>query len=80
MRSTKTIIILVVLIILAIIGWLWYGASTTTAPNPEQSTASATDAADISDAALQRDLNAVDADLKNLDTDTASVDQSLSTQ
>lgn len=85
--SIKTIIALIILIILAIVGWLWYGASSPTAtPNEATSENQAyvpanesltTSASDASDAALEKDLNSVGSQLNSLNTDATGIDQSL---
>ena len=92
-HHTRTVILLLIVIILVIIGWVWYGmsgSSTTTVPEsnpvannqsiPAQTSANTpavSNAADISDAALQSDLNSVDTQLSGLGSDSAAVNQSV---
>jgi hypothetical protein len=83
----KTISLLIILIIIVIIGWLWYGNSikvqappTPNTTNSEAVSAEAgltTSATDTSNAALQSDLDSVDAQMNGLNTDTTNIDSSL---
>ena len=83
----KTIILLAILIIIVMVGWLWYGSlskvqapSTPNVTNSEPVSADAgltTSATDTSNAALQSDLNSVDAQMNGLNTDTTNIDSSL---
>ncbi len=77
-KSTK--IVLTVVIIIVVAGILWYvgvGKKAANAPGPNATSGLSTSDSDTSDAALQKDLTTVDAQMNGLSKDSASVDSSL---
>ena len=92
-KITLAIIIIVVLI-LVVLGFWYYGSqgaanvvtpvATTTdsivTPAPINQSPDINAPTDSSDAAIDGDLTAIDAQFKNLDSDTATVDQALKGQ
>ncbi len=87
------ITIVIVIIVLAILGWMYWGGSgqdqaltsagvvtqVTATPVANQNT-SKVSASDTSDAALDADLKAVDGNMTDLNADGASVDAGLKDQ
>lgn len=89
-KEIKTIVALIVLIVVVIVGWVWYGMSNnaptqtpvvqSSAPVQENTYVPAdagltTSASDSSDAALQSDLDSVNTQMNSLNTDTSSISQ-----
>lgn len=91
MSSTgKTWAAIIIVAIIAIIGWVWYkGSSSNSLYQAPATTASDTSSAstqestsmsassDTSDAALQQDLGSVDSQMNNLSSDQSAADQGL---
>lgn len=90
--STKTSIIIVTLLVVAVGAWIIMGHSGTVAtpqgssqsvslpsnPNPTGSQTNTISASDNSDTALNTDLNNIDNEMGGLNSDTASADNGLS--
>lgn len=89
MSTRKTWVTIIVIIVIIIIGSVLYATSSSKGSNPaqnQQSTNQASAAAgvnpsaptDTSNAGLQQDMNAVDNQMNNLNTDTSNADQGMS--
>lgn len=78
-QSSKPLIICIVILVLAILGWWYFKTPTATAPIQQaqeaapaqvvQNTSDISNPSDTSDAALNQDFTAVDAQMSSLNTD-----------
>ena len=91
--SAKTWIAVAVVLVVVIIGWIWYGNSSGNVPaqyeqtpaadtsssgsNSAASVTAMSSATNTSDAGLNQDLNSVDGQMTGLNSDTSSADQGL---
>lgn len=88
-NNVKAWVTIIVLVLAALFGWLWYSNMPENSSSNSPSTVSSSDqnatttmsaTNDTSNTALEQDLNASNAQLNNLNSDTSNADQSLNGQ
>ncbi len=88
-NTVKAWVAIIVVVLAGLAGWMWYSNMPENSSSNSQSTVSSSDqnatttmsaTNDTSNTALEQDLNASNAQLNNLNSDTSNADQSLNGQ